>query len=797
MDWWFTGVLLGTLSSAWLQPDWALWPWTLLSVALFCWLKSPLVAVSGSETRHLAWLRSLLIVTLGLLCGIQWSLINGKAAQSWNLPVKDYRQPLSIDLRVDSIVEENELRWRFTGRLLQGPADWPQGQPGLQPRIQLDWYEPQGTAPQLGEQWRFQVRLRPAVSSLNQGAFNYQAYLLRHRVRATGYITGGTRLSAADSANARVRQYLYDQFSTRRSELIHADVLMALVLAERQWISQQKWQLLQHTGVAHLMAISGLHLSMVFGFTFLLSRGILGVCLYRLPGAFSARLNILYLALLTAWLAALGYAMLAGFAVATLRALLLISLIIALRLGARRLSSLRLLLRAVVLLLVFDPLAFLDAGFWLSVGAVAAIFSWLWRLPVAPVHGSLISRWRMTLVQLSRLEVMLTLMLLPLSVVFFQGVSWLAPLTNLIAVPVFSFAVLPLTLSAALLFPLAPTIATLCLQVSDYILQLVWSLLTWIQPAAWWPLAMPGLATLVVAGVLCRYSLWSGQLQQLVLAACLASLLLLYGQYSWWGKSDPRLWLHMLDVGQGSALVIERAGRAILIDSGPGFGVDGHLSDRVIIPFLRRRGLTPDVLVLTHRHRDHTGGANALLAAYPEMIVLDTDGAYWPCQWGQQWLWQDVRLVALAPLPAAPADFSYGVNNESCVIQLSYRGTKVLLPGDIERVAEFRLVQRYGDRLQSDVLLVPHHGSNTSSHHLFLDTVKPQWALLSSGYLNRFNMPHADVLERFSDAGVALYASAEEGQVSMLWLPSEAQQAQWNVYTYRQHYGRFWFNQLP
>ena len=783
MDGWFLGALFGTLLSPWLSPAWPLWPFvgSTLSVTFLLYRttqRSGLPEPCVSDIHLSIIRRAGLLFCMGLLCGMQWSLINAKVALSWNLPEHLHRQPVTLQVRIDSIVEDNGSRWRFDALVL--PL---QSSPIEDPiRLRLQWYAAQGERPQLAEIWQIEARLRPPVGQLNQAGFNYQASLVRQRISATGYITAGHRVAAGSGLAGyvgAVRQYVYNQFSERRDWYTHSSILLALTLAERSWISSSQWQLLQHTGVAHLMAISGLHLSMVFAASFLLSRWSLA-WLIRLvkPGQRPFKLP---LALLSAWACAFLYAALAGFSVATLRALLLISLVLVMRMWGVHTTLLRIWLRAVVLVLVFDPLAFLDAGFWLSCLAVLSIFIWLWRLPSISGSG-----WKGRAQQLWRFEVMLTLALLPLSVIFFSGVSLIAPLTNVIVVPIFSVLVLPLALTSLLLMPLCPVLASVALHVSDWILQWVWAGLVWVHPWSFLSSANTLAALLVLGTVLIMYLPVSRYSRAGLLGTTLISLMLLVMVQPSLRKADPRLWLHMLDVGQGSAMIVERAGRALIIDTGPAYG-DFNLAAGLLIPFLQQRQLTLDLMVLTHAHWDHIGAAAELARHFPNMSVLDTNDEYLPCQWGMPWHWQGLHVHMLAPTKGA----FYGLNNHSCVIQLRYQGQVMLLPGDIERLGEFRLVRHYGKRLQSDVLLVPHHGSRTSSHRYFLQRVEPEWALVSSGYLNRFNMPHPESMQRLAETGAEILLTAESGQVSLLW-----HRGAWHPLTYRGQLRPYWYNQI-
>lgn len=769
MDWWLISAVAGALTAAWLDPSWPIWPFAVLTfVCLILGHKvPPFRTQSGFHSGALA--------LVGVLCGIQWGLINARDAISWNLPEADYRMPVTVVARVRDIVQQNDVRWRIDADLVQGPGHWKQTESPA--GLRLSWYGAAGERPQSGELWRFETRLRPASGLLNQGTFNYQAYLLRHGIRATGSVLSAEKLHDGDAKG--IRERIYQRFELLRRDLVHADILLALTIAERHWISSDDWSLLQRTGLAHVMAISGLHLSMVFAATWWCSRLALGTLLFRWQR--TRNLSPGYLALGVAWLVALGYAGLAGFAVATLRALLLITLAVGYRLLARRLSPQALLLRVTAIVLLLDPLAWLDTGFWLSFAAVWAIFTWTWRLPLRKNETP---GWRSRLRQLWRLEIVLTLLLWPLSVLFFGGVALVAPLTNLLVIPLFSVAILPLTLLAAALMLSGLPGDLVLLQVADHLLSSIWWLLLHFYPWGWWQ----GIGPLVSWLLFFLLLMWYAPLPRLWrVLGCAAGICTLVS-WGWRQHQDPKLELHMLDVGQGSSLVVQRGDRALVIDAGPSYPGGFDVGAAVVTPFLHRRGLTPDWLVLTHRHRDHTGGAQALRENFEELQVMDTQQEPWRCQAGQVWQWRGVLIRALAPLPGP----SYGANNDSCVLQMVYQGQRILLPGDIERLGEFRMLRRYGQSLNSNVLLVAHHGSRTSSNAPFLEVVAPQFALISSGYLNRFDMPAEATYERLQAAGAQILSTAESGQVTLSW-----QQNRWHVVTYRDDIGHYWFNQHP
>ena len=792
MDRWLLGFILGVLSSPWLDPSWPVWLLPVITLALcpvvMWWSRR----VCKTEPERIGCARSHPIwplLLIGVLCGMQWSLINAIGSLSWKIPESERRQNLALQIRITSIVDDSYNRLRFDARLMSSSAPFIEAPIDLR----LQWYGHEGEIPKLGELWQVEARLRPISGLQNQSGFNYQAYLRRHGIQATGYIRNGQRVNPAawdTQPVALLRQSIYEQLSLYRPWLANADILLALSIGQRHWLTRERWQVLQRTGVAHLMAISGLHLSLVFAGGLWFWKGLLGnlhrlIC--RLGGTWRP-FNCLPTALLLAWLGAAGYAALADFSVSTVRALLLISLFLVLRITAVHNSPMRILGWAVGILFVVDPLAFLDNGFWLSCLAVVAIFGWLWRgapsgsQPAAQARTLAQQAW-----QLWRFEVMLTLTLLPVTIAYFAGVSWIAPLTNVVAIPLFTVFVIPFLLVAMVLIFVAPGIAFAVIASADRVVSWVWNGLAGLHAIAFVDVAAVSLGWLVLAVCVVCYAPFNLKMRWQWLAGSLSSVVLLSVVQPWLQGRDPRLWIHVLDVGQGTAAIVEHRGEALLVDTGPGYQ-GTHQGATIIEPFLRRRGLTPKLLVLSHGHADHMGAAEYLRTAYPQMVVVDSEGLGLPCQWGQPWAWQGLHLTFLAPIPDT---VSTGANNHSCVLQLRFARQAVLFPGDVERLGEFRLVRYYQDRLRSDLLLVPHHGSRTSSHNYMLERVQPDWAVVSSGYLNRFNLPHPEPMARLSATGAEVINTATAGQVSLVWYRN-----QWHLRTQRDDFAPFWFNQI-
>jgi|GEM_PF-377505 len=736
----------------------------------------------------------------GLLCGIWWGMFNVENAVAWQIPESDWRKPVEVVLIVEDIVAKDPHRIRIDGRLTKVPPGWPKTFPQPAVKARLHWYGYEGIIPEPGETWALTVRLRPASGLLNQAGFNYQVFLLRKNIRVTGSVSAGTRLSKPWLASPRQR--LFDFYNQKRDQFQFADLMLALSIGERQWMSDERWRVLQQTGVAHLMAISGLHLTFVFGVAFLLIKLLLVLVAKVLNSKSEHKANqsnLIPVALVLSLLVAFLYAALAGFAVATLRALLLISVFVIVRLKSLYLPPFRGFLRAVALVVFLDPIAWLDPGFWLSAGAVLAIFCWQWRLP-GPAPRARFYKVR----QLWRLEVMLTLMLLPLSLQFFQGMSLIAPMTNMLVVPVFSVFILPLCLCVVLLVFIgalpamsgAYGLAEQLMQFNNQLLLWIWEFLLWCSQLSYaW---IPGYQKYVGVALVALICLWLIPVTlkvRLMLQTALCTLVALIVL----NRPNVEFAVHVLDVGQGSAIVVEQNGYALLFDAGPAYPGGFNTGASTVLPFLRYKKLVPEYMVLSHPHRDHTGGADTLRSAFPSMQVFSDDPDELQCVWGQQWLWRNVRIKALAPMPGP----SFGPNNDSCVLQLTYparlevtgnetagKAVKLMLTGDIQQLTELRMVGRYGGGFESDVLMVPHHGSSTSSQDEFLDRVQPRIAVASRGYLNQFAMPRDDVQLRYQQRGIQVYDTALHGQVSLIYSGQE-----FRAKTYRQTIAPWWFNQ--
>lgn len=680
---------------------------------------------------------------LALLCGIAWGAGNAYSISQWKLPAELIGHTTTAQLQVTTITQVQPDYWR-----LQGELQIPHPQLPKPVLARLNWYQPAATQrqPQAGEIWQLQVRLRHPQGQRNQGGFFYHRYLLSEKIRVLGSVVSGEW----QRGDANLRQQLYTQLQQSSQSLPHGGVLLALLVGERQQLTSDHWWVFQRTGLAHLIAISGLHLTLVAAAAALLVRGLCWPLGKSRRGRDSR--NLLLFSYALALLVALAYSYLAGFATATLRALLMLSVVFVHKLLGTRTPPARILLRAATLVVLLEPMAPLQSGFWLSVLAVAAIIMMNWRW--SPIRG----KWA-GLRMLWRLEWVLTLALWPLTAWWFGGVAVVAPVTNLLMIPLFTFWILPLAL-LALLLQLAQlqSLSAWLLAAAHWPLELSWMPLQWAAAQSWQWLSSAWISgssiiLLLVLGFIPVALRWRAVGIALVLISLhLAQLL----------RTHTREFhLHVLDVEQGSAIVIERQGFALLIDTGADYASGANMGERTILPFLQARKLTPELGFISHRDNDHQGGARAIMALHPSIRWFGADIGS-SCSAGQQGLWRGVHWQVLHPR----RETRNQRNDDSCVLMLTYGALRVLVPGDIERRGERDLLA-FGADVRADILVLAHHGSNSSNEDYFLRHVGPALALASRGRNNPYKLVHPAVRQRLSELQIPLLETAIGGQITV------------------------------
>ncbi len=645
-----------------------------------------------------------------------------------------------------------------------------------------------------GQRWRLPLRLKQPHGAINPQGFDSELWLWEQGLRATGYVRVTSRGPSAERLAdgvahpvERARQSIRDAIAREVSDPRLSGVLAALVVGDQAAIEREDWDLFRNTGIAHLMSISGLHVTM-FAW---LAGGVLGWAWRR-----SARLPLWLPAPQAAgWgglAVASAYALLAGWGVPAVRTLLMLAVGVVLRSAGLRWPWLLVLLAAGVAVIVQDPWALLQAGFWLSFAAVALLLA---SEPMQrPVDGSAgevpPSGWRVTLHNALRSQLVATLGLAPLSLVFFQQLSIVGFVANLLAIPLVTLLITPLAMLGVVATPLwwLAALVTKAL-VAALAWLAAWPGAVWQVPAApTWGIVC-GLAAAVV-GLLP----WPWRVRWLALPLALPLL--------WPPLQRPppgKFELLAADVGQGTAVIVRTHAHRLLYDSGPQYSRESDAGQRVLVPLLRSQDdMRLDLLVLSHRDTDHVGGAASVLAALPPRALLSSlepghallQGAVPQrrCAAGQAWDWDGVHFEVLHPMVEDYAQAQKS-NAMSCVLRIAdAQGRSALLTGDIEAPQEAALLQRLGPALRSDILLVPHHGSRTSSSAEWLDAVQPRVAVVQAGYRSRFGHPAPDVLARYAERGIPLVRTDQCG--AWLWHDGAA------VCT-RQVQRRYWHWVLP
>jgi competence protein ComEC len=728
------GIGLGELSACLLGAT-ALWLAPTLPPPWLSFASIPLAII-------LAWRWPRLRLPAAVLLGAAWVAGFAGLAMERRPGAELADADVVLDLRVTGLPDRGGRGWRFDAVVER--SDHEALRPGS--LLRLSWF---GAEAELhpGSRWRVEARLRPPRGSLNPGGFDFERHALERGIVATGSVRRAHRLSFGPGPGIdalRARQ------AARLAALAPGDggaLLRALTVGDRRGLQDRHWDVLRATGTSHLMAISGLHVGLVAAMGALLGRG--AVWLWpRLALRMPAR----FWALLAALPPALGYAALAGFAVPTRRALLML-LVAALALLLRRhASGLQVLLLAAVSVLVLDPLAIFGASFWLSVLGVAALI----LFARGPVRSGPVGR-------LVQAQGVLALALLPATVLFFGYLSLAAPLANLAAVPWVGFMSVPLGLIGTGLGMLVPALGDLPLRLAAASLEWIWRLLEGLASAGWAMSHLPAPST--AAWLLASVGIGVLLLPRGTPGKVLGAVLLLPLLRPDTQPAEGALRLTVFDVGQGTALLVQTREHALLYDAGPAHAGGLDLGEATVVPALRALGVRQlDHIIVSQAARDHAGGLEALQRAFPEAHVRASGmSGIEPCLRGQSWSAAGVRFSILHP----PEFMPYLGNDSACVLRVEAPGGALLLTGDIGALVERRLLREQPEAIRADVLLVPRHGSRSSSSTEFLDAVEPRLAVVSVGWPNRFGQPDPDVLERYRQRGIAVLSTAECGALAI------------------------------
>lgn len=735
--------------------------------------------------RRVAWqrmVRTLLLIPCVFLFGYFYAATLAESRLADALP--DEWQGRDID--ISGIISElprqqdNGLRFSFTVEQVLTP------EAHVPAHILLSTYDDE-KFPELdlhaGERWQLTVRLKQPHGSSNPHNFDFEAWALEHNVRAVGYVRGKGDNRLLDEISdspayyiERLRETVRTHFQKTLGDAPYTGILTALAVGDQNGISAEQWAVFNRTGVTHLMSISGLHITMLAGIAFGLAYS-----LWRR----SIRLTLLIparkVAALSGLFAALIYTLVSGYGIPAQRTLYMISTMSIMLLFSRNVAPSQLLASAVMVVLLLDPWAVISPGFWLSFGAVLLIF-YISANRLRKQHH---------LIEYGRIQWAMTLGLIPLLLALFQQLSLVSPIANAFAIPLVSFLIVPITLLGTLpplewLLYLAHQALTLCMWALNWLNALPYAVWTQHAPPDW-AILLGGLGVLWLLLPRGFPGRWLGVFLMVPLFTAQPEL-----------PAPGQAHITVFDVGQGLSVLVRTQNHALLYDAGPDFNGEANAGNRILLPALRGMGIAHlDTLVLSHDDRDHTGGAAPLLeqlaidqvlsSLSPNHALLKPLTQAHPCLDGQTWTWDGIRFDMLHPDELPGQKPGIHDNDASCVLRISTGTHSVLLTGDIEEFAEYRLLNAHRELLPSTLLVAPHHGSKTSSSEDFVAATHPRYVVFTAGYHNRFGHPREEIEQRYRAIGSEVLRSDFDGAIAIRMDGNT-----FNVSRRRQEQARYW-----
>ncbi len=769
-----------------------MWAWGLVAIIIIIgWLRRYQSTVLVATTRILWGLFFLGVGFFWAAAFAHWRLADFLSPE-WE------RQDIQIVGIIASLPQENDRSMRFqfhVEHVVTEGATVPK-------RIALSWYKSRQPNTnkmalpviKVGQRWQMTVRLKQPHGNANPHGFDYEAWALEHNIRATGYIRPSVDNRILDQMVNRpiywiehLREEIQQQFTDSLADQTYAGILKALATGDQYAIPRDQWQLFMRTGTIHLMSISGLHITLVSSLVFAVVFG-----LWRRNSYLLLRLPARRAAVIAGLIIASGYAVLSGFAIPAQRALYMLTVVAIAVWRGQFTSPMTILAWALLWVVLLDPWATISSGFWLSFGAIAIIML-VTVGRIGKIHW--FGDWL-------RIQWAITLGLIPLLLALFQQISLVSPLANAIAIPLVSLVVVPLTLLATIpLFdftlPLAHEALSIGMALLHWLSQLPHAVWEQHAPPVWTiPVAIVGIIWILLPGSL-GLGFFAGFSARWIGTIALLPMFLVQ-------PPNPRtgeLWLTVLDVGQGLAVVARTEHHALLFDTGPNFGATDS-GNRIIVPFLRGEGIRQlDVMIVSHADTDHSGGALSVLAAIPVKMLSSSLNSPHPiqraetyqdqCRAGQSWQWDGVYFELLHPLAQDYENSQNKTNANSCVLKITSIHGSVLLPADIGSKEESALLARIGDKLPATILIAPHHGSNTSSTSAFLQKVNPTLTLFTVGYHNPYGHPHEAVLARYRNLGTRLLRSDVDGAILLRFAENE-----WLVGSWRKLRQRYWQHKI-
>jgi len=720
------------------------------------------------------WMCILLAVMLGFWVTTWY----GQERLEKALPVSLINQTITVQGQIISVPTVRDQTTQFTAQLSEYKTA--QGWQPFDLRAKLSIYPDRNMTTllnmQIGDRWEWTVRLKPPHGMANPGGFSQEKSLFLQNIQATGYL-----VLKVPQKKISEQASMWQQFLAWRAELAqqmtlavnnsdYVGLLQALTLGMYDDIKPEQWKILQVTGTAHLMGISGMHICLVSGLVFKLTS-----YLWRLRRRAYYRYSAPVVSAWMAIIAAFIYCAISGFVVPAQRACVMLMVVLWGLIQQRHYSSWHILSVAALFVWCLDPLATWTPGFWLSFGAVALLYFGL-RDRIRPHYV-----WQ----QWGRTQWLMFVGLMPILLGFFSQLSLVSPFINIMVIPLVEGIIVPIALIGTILLPIFFNLGAMILKSADLGLQ-------WVMVFLEWSAALP-------------FAVWTFPFIPLtyVLLSCLGVFALLLprgtpGRYCaamtilpLFFITSPRphigeIWIHVLDVGQGLAIVVQTAEHTLIFDTGPKWFKSSDAGKSVVLPFLSQAGIKQiDTVVVSHPQADHDGGWETLQKnisiAKTYTGFLDDNTQY--CLVNERWEWDDVSFEFLHPTDTLTGD----LNNHSCVLRIKTGTQAILLTGDIEAEAEAQLLKNK-QHLPASVLVAPHHGSLSSSTSAFIEAVQPQHVIYPVGYYNRFGFPKLAVMDRYDAIGARAWRTDLQGAVRVVLSPEHEP----FISSFREEYLYFW-----
>lgn len=612
--------------------------------------------------------------------------------------------------------------------------------------VQLRWQREAHIKP--GQVWHIRATLIRPRGLSNPAGFNYEKWLITQEIQATGSVSNKYQptLISNQPKFDTWRWQLITQLEQELPHLENLDLIKAIIFGDKRAIDSEQWELLSHSGTTHLVIVSGLHIGIIIVLTFKLSNLLFAGC--RLP---TKRL----LSAITASTTGFLYSLLAGFTLPTQRAVIMAITVLLLSTLCRAYRPSQLFWLVVLICLMLTPMSVLSGSFWMSFIAVGAIL-------LATSSKTFGNRWQVP--QWLNAQIAIIVALTPLLLIIFSSAPLLSVLVNLLAVPYFSFLLVPLTFITTLIQNLGFTPDLLWTLADNALSVFLTGINLVIQHSSQLQLAVTNPFAILILGVavLLIISPLGLSLKGLAIVMVIA---VAFHQPS--RPKHNQVLVTVFDVGQGQSILLETQHHSLVYDVGSSWD-KGSMAKQVVNPNLLSKHISHiDRLTLSHNDNDHAGGLDDLLAKNTtEQIDRGQPAAYKSnsCHKTPAWQWDGIHFQYLV----ADAHISPSSNNASCVLMIESNGFKLLIPGDIEAPVEHALVDKYGSDLKANILIAPHHGSKTSSTWLFIRHVDPESVIYTAGYRNRFNHPHPLISHRYQVLGIEQYNTAEKGSISFL-----------------------------